>query len=164
MTATNVTQYLPEDLPENHPRRKLRDLTMDEFIEKWGSGTLRKSKKLGFNIQEAYLKERARFEFGEGFEIVFSSRVTYSDIKLVSCQGMTELGWHAERMIELRPFESDVFQCKQFDISYEDNTKKIGAGIIVWSTSASWIPKGMIVLSVLTEQVNGKYQPAINPF
>lgn len=161
---TKIVEYTEKDLVNSHPRRLIRDLSQEEFIEKYGSGTLKKSKKLGFDIQEAYLKERTRFEFGQGFECIARSRVTYSDIKLVSCQGLTELGWHAERMIELRPFESDVFICKQFEVEYAEGHIKEGAGILVWETTASWIPKGFMILSIVVKKEKGSYQQAINPF
>lgn len=161
---TKIVQYHEKDLTLEYSRRNLRDLSKDEFIEKWGSGTLRKSKKLGFDIQEAYLQERVRFEFGSGFEIIQRSRVTYSDIKLVSSQALTELGWHAERMIEMRPFESDEFVCKQFEVEYADGRIKEGAGILVKETSCSFIPQGYMVFSVVAEKKAGKYLVAINPF
>lgn len=152
------------DLAEAHPRRQLRNMSKEQFIERYGSGTLRKSNKLGFDIKDAYLMERTRFEFGAGFEVIQRSRVTYSDIKLVSSSALTELGWHAERMIELRPFESDIFECKQFEIEYPDGHLKKGAGIMVKETSCTWLPPGFIVYSIVAEKLNGKYLPAINPF
>ena len=161
---TKFVDYVEVDISENHERRKIRNMSKEEFIEKFGSGTLRKSKKLGFDIQEAYIQERTRFEFGHGFEIIQRSRVTYSDIKLVSSASLTELGWHAERMIELRPFESDLFICKQFEIEYADGKMKSGAGILVSETSCSWIPNGYMIFCVVSEKKYGKYQNAINPF
>lgn len=161
---TTTVGYHEKDLTLEYSRRSLRDMSKDEFIEKWGSGTLRKSKKLGFDIQEAYLQERVRFEFGSGFEIIQRSRVTYSDIKLVSSQALTELGWHAERMIEMRPFESDEFVCKQFEVEYADGRMKVGAGILVKQTSCAFIPQGFMVFSVVAEKKLGQYLPAINPF
>lgn len=161
---TAIVGYHENDLTLEYARRSLRDMSKDEFIEKYGSGTLRKSKKLGFDIQEAYLQERVRFEFGSGFEIIQRSRVTYSDIKLVSSPALTELGWHAERMIEMRPFESDNFVCKQFEVEYADGRIKEGAGILVKQTSCAFIPQGYMVLSVVAEKKQGKYLPAINPF
>lgn len=161
---TQKVYYVEKDLNEGHPRIKIRDMSKEDFIEKWGSGTLRKSNKLGFDIQDAYLKERVQFEFGYGFEIIQRSRVTYSDIKLVPSQALTELGWHAERMIQLRPFESDVFVCKQFEVEYADGKIKEGAGILVKETSCQWIPQGYMVLSIVAEKKNGNFLPAINPF
>lgn len=159
-TITTAT----DSIPVNHPRVLLRNTSKEEFIEKWGSGTLRKSHRLGFDTHDAYLQERIRFEFGIAFEIIQRSRVTYSDIKLISSQALTELGWHAERMIELRPFDSDEFVCKQFDIEYANGTIKQGAGILLKSTSASWIPNGYMVFAIITEKRNNQYLPAINPF
>lgn len=161
---TKIVQYVEKDLNENHPRRKIRDMLREDFIEEFGSGTLRKSNKLGFDIQEAYLQERVRFEFGFGFEVIQRSRVTYSDIKLVPSQSLTELGWHAERMIELRPFESDMFLCKQFEVEYSDGSIRQGAGILVKETSCFWIPQGYMVFSIVAEKKDGKYLSAINPF
>jgi hypothetical protein len=161
---TKIVEFAETDLAGGHPRRKLRELTREAFIEKYGSGTLRKSERLGFNVQDVYLRERAQLEFGYGFEVVARSRVTYTDIKLVSCAAMTELGWHAERMIEMRPFESDVFMCKTFEVEYADGRKREGAGILVGETSAAWVPQGNMVLAIVTERHNGAYEAAINPF
>jgi hypothetical protein len=161
---TETIEYPPIGLSHDHPRRQLRDLTREEFIDKFGSGTLRKSARLGFYVQDAYLRERAQVEFGYGFEVVARSRVTYSDIRLVPGAPLTELGWHAERMIEMRPFEEDEFFCKQFEVEYADGKKREGAGILVWKTSAGWIPPGQMVLAIVAERVNGEYLGAINPF
>lgn len=161
---TTLVSYHEQDLPPEHPRRMLRELSAADFIEQFGSGTLRKSARLGFNIQDAYLQERAQVEFGAGFEVIPGSRVTYSDIKLVPGAALTELGWHAERMIELRPFESDCFQCKQFELEYADGSVREGAGILVLRTSASWLPLGQMVLAIVTEKRNGQYLSAMNPF
>lgn len=161
---THTVAYHEKDLPADHTRRVLRDLSTEAFIESHGSGTLRKSARLGFNIQEAYLQERAQVEFGAGFEVVPGSRVTYSDLKLVPAAALTELGWHAERMIEMRPFESDKFLCKQFEVEYADGRIREGAGILVEQTSAKWVPQGHMVFAIVAEKVNGKYQPAQNPF
>lgn len=161
---TKIVAYNEKDLYLDHPRVLLRNLSKKEFIDKYGSGTLRKSEKLGFNIDEAYLQERTKFEFGQGFIIIQRSRVTYSDIKLVPSKALTELGWHAERMIEMRPFNSDVFVCKQFEVEFGNGKKKEGAGILVVTTSANWIPNGFMVLSIVAEQKRGKFLDAINPF
>lgn len=161
---TAVIDYCENDLPETHARRVLRNMSMEDFIDKLGSGTLRKSARLGFNVQEAYLQERAQVEFGSGFEVVPSSRVTYSDIKLIPCAALTELGWHAERMMEMSPFESDQFVCKQFEIEYANGRIREGAGILVRKTSAPWVPKGQMVIAIVAERVNGQYQSAVNPF
>lgn len=161
---TQRTDYLSSDLQPSHPRRAFRDLSQADFIQSFGSGTLRKSHRLGFDVHEAYLRERTQMEWGQGFEIIPRSRVTYSDLKLIASSSLTELGWHAERMIELRPFESDIFVCKQLDIEYANGHCKHGAGILLTHTSAPWIPKGFMIFSMVCEFLNGSYLPARNPF
>ncbi len=160
---TQKVAFLDNELV-GHSRRKIREMSQQDFIEHCGSGTLRKSYQLGFDIQEAYLQERAKFEFGEGFEIIQRSRVTYSDIKLVKSQAMTELGWHAERMIMTKAFDSDQFVCKQFEIEYAEGRIKHGIGILVKESSAQWIPNGYMVFAIVAERMNGQYLNAINPF
>ena len=160
---TQKVAYLENELM-GHSRRKLREMSQTEFIEKCGSGTLRKSYQLGFDVYDVYLQERVKFEFGEGFEIIQRSRVTYSNIKLVKSQAMTELGWHAERMIMTKAFESDVFVCKQFDVEYADGKIKHGAGILVKESSAQWIPNGYMIFAIVAERKNDQYMSAINPF
>ncbi len=161
---TTKTTYHPADLPTEHPRRVMRDLSREAFIEQHGSGTLQKSARLGINVDEAYLQERVQVEFGIGFEITKRSWVVYTDLMLEPCQAMTELGWHAERMIELRPFESDVFLCKEFVVQNANGASRRGAGIWVKETSAPWLPAGHMVFAMLTERTDKGYGPARNPF
>ena len=59
----NKVEYTLQDLDESHPRRTLRDMDKQTFIDKYGSGTLRNSQKLGFDITDAYSNERVKFEF-----------------------------------------------------------------------------------------------------
>lgn len=160
----NIVPYSDKDILQGHPRRELRDLSRDAFIAQYASGSLRKSAKLGFDVQEAYLQERVRFEFGQGFECLPISRTIYSDPKFVPGQPITELCWHLERMIELRPFETDDFRAKSIQVEYETGKEKHGIGIWLETTSAAWIPKGYAVFAIVTQWQDGKYQPAINPF
>ena len=67
-------------------------------------------------------------------------------------------------MVELRPFESDSFVCKQFEVEYADGQIKEGVGILVQSTSASWVPKGSMVLAFVAQRKAGVYLAAENPF
>ena len=52
---TNIVEYTEKDLVSSHPRRLIRDLSQEEFIEKYGSGTLKKSKKLIYPYREFFL-------------------------------------------------------------------------------------------------------------
>lgn len=164
-TMTEVVPYQEADLPAGHPRRILRDLDQETFIAKYASGSLRKSAKLGFDIKEAYLRERVKLEFGLGFDVIQKSWVMFNDPKFQSSQGVTEFCWHLERMIELRPFESDTFVAKELDIEKPDQSKRKGLGIFVKHTSAPWLPRGYIVYALVAERdAKGNLGPAINPF
>ena len=163
-SGTRIVAYSSLDLPENHPRRRLRDLTQAEFIQQYGSGTLRKSHSLGFDVRETYLQERVRLEYGQGFELIQRSRLVYQDPKLTACQGITELCWHLERMITLRPFDSDVFVPKYLEVTYADDSVKHSYGIFVHYTSAKWIPPGYIAIAHVAPVLNGQIKAANNPF
>lgn len=139
----------------------MREMSMNDWITKYGSGTLQKSRKLGFDIYDKYLEERVKFEFGFGFEILPKSYLTISDIKLVSASALTELGWHLERMIEIRPYDSDWFIGKYIQLGKDDRQ---GACILLKESSASWIPKGMMIFAMVAPFSDGKYLEAINPF
>lgn len=151
--AVKIVDYLDEDIDYNHPIRKNRNLTKQDWIDQYGSGTLQKSQKLGFNIEERYLIERVKFEFGNYFKICRASYATVTDIKLVSSAALTELGWHCERLIILRPFESDLFKAKYIHIS---ETKDIGGAIVLEETSAKWLPNGYFVYGLIAKRKKGK--------
>lgn len=140
---------------------KMRTMEQDDWIAKHGSGTLQKSKRLGFDVYEKYLEERVKFEFGFGFEMLSKSYLTVSDIKLVSASALTELGWHLERMIEIRPYDTDWFLAKYIQLGTDDRQ---GGCILLKETSANWIPKGMMVFAMVAPFKDGNYQEAVNPF
>lgn len=154
-----MTENDMQSLPEHF--KAMRTLNQADWIAKHGSGTLQKSQRLGFDIYDKYLEERVKFEFGFGFEILPKSYLTVSDIKLVSASALTELGWHLERMIEIRPYESDWFLAKYIQLGTDDRQ---GGCILLKETSASWIPKGMMVFAMVAPFKDGKYQDAVNPF
>ena len=78
--------------------------------------------------------------------------MTYSDIKLVPSHALTELGWHAERMIELRASEGDEFVCKQFEVEYVDGRIRQGAGILLKETSCAWVLQGFMIYTIVAEK------------
>jgi hypothetical protein len=147
-------------------RVAIRNLSEEDWIEKHGSGTLRKNKRIGFTYRTQYLSERVAYEFGYGFEIVPRAQITFGDpITEGECPSLTEAGWHIERYLELDPF-GDYFEAKYIHASYRDNTQREGVGIIVRETSAPWLPAGHIVFSIVAEFDPAKkdWKHAINPF
>jgi hypothetical protein len=144
----------------------LREMSEEEWIEKHGSGTLRKNKSLSMRHRNQYLHERVAWEFGYGFDIMASSRITFNDaITEGDCKPITECGWHAARIITRRIFEEDFYQAK-YIIAEENNYKRReGVGLILRTTTASWIPSGYLVFSIIAEYdpKTHDFLPAINP-
>lgn len=146
-------------------RNKNRNMDENDWIETHASGTLRKNKRIGFAYRSQYLAERIAYEFGYGFEIVPKTRVTFNDpISEGDCHAITEAGWHIERYMVNNIF-GDYVEAKYIHITYEDS-KKEGVGIIVRETSCEWIPKGHLVLAIVSEfnPIRNRWENAINPF
>lgn len=147
-------------------RCSIRTLSEETWIDKHASGTLRKNKAIGFSYRQQYLAERIAYEFGYGFEILPRSQITFGDpISEENCKPLTEAGWHIERYMALNVF-NDRIEAKYIHASYRDNSSREGVGIILRETSASWIPAGHIVFSIIAEfNPHLKiWEKAINPF
>jgi hypothetical protein len=127
----------------------LRFLSEEEFIERHATGTLRRNKRLGFAWKSQYLEERIAFEFGWGFQCQPRSRVTFGDaITEGDCRQITESGWIMERYLLRRPFPEDRFQVKY--IKYDSHHQiHEGVGLILFETSAPFIPTGSVVYSIV---------------
>lgn len=152
--------------PGLQKRWAIRNLPESEWIERHGSGTLRKNKRIGFTYRTQYLAERIAYEFGYGFQIVPRAQITFGDpISEENCHAITEAGWHIERYISLNIFD-DYVEAKYIHASYRDNSKKEGIGIIVRETSSLWIPSGHIIFSIIAEfdPYRKVWKDAINPF
>ena len=147
-------------------RVQLRELSEDVWIEKYASGTLRKNKSLGMRFRDQYLHERVCWEYGYGFEIMPSSRVTFNDVQTeADCKPLTELGWHAQRIIEQRVFADDYYEVKYIILEEQNYIRREGAGLILRETTSAWIPKGYLVFSIIAEfdTFKKEYKQAINP-
>jgi hypothetical protein len=144
-------------------RVKARLLSEEEFIEKHGSGTLRKSARIGLKTREHYLHERATFEFGWGFECVPESRVTWGDaISEADNKRITEVGWLVDRYATIAAFPDDEIETKY--IVAELSTGNVeGIGIIIRKTSAQFIPYGFCVFCIVSEFREGQFQEVTNP-
>lgn len=146
-------------------RVSIRTMDGDAWIEKHGSGTLRKNKRIGMSYRDQYLKERVAYEFGYGFEILPRTRVEWGvAITEGDCHAVTEAGWHIERYLEMSIFPEDYFECKHISVSTEMG-KRSGIGIICRQTSAPWIPAGYRVFAIVAQvDKTDHYLPAVNPF
>ena len=157
--ATQLTSIL-----EN--RLRIREMSADEWIDRYASGTLRKNKRLGMVWHSQYLAERIAFEFGWQFEIQPRSRVTFGDAFTEGdVQPITEAGWHIDRYLELFVWPMDRVECKYLQVEYADGRKTEGIGMVVRTTSAAWIGKGNLVFAIVTafDPSTQTWQPAQNP-
>lgn len=144
-----------------------RTMSADDWVEKHGSGTLRKNKKLGMTWRAQYLEERTAYQFGWEFQIQPRSRIMFGDAFTEGdSHAVTEAGWHIERYMTLKMFPEDHFECKYINVEYGHGEKKEGIGIIIRETSVQWIPTGHIVFAIVAEfdSVNGEWKDATNPF
>lgn len=144
----------------------LRKMTKKEFIKSLGSGTLRKSKKIGIDVEDLYWEERIAYEFGWEFMNLDSEFVSLKEVSaLGDNKGITELGWHSDRYAERIPFEEDKIKVK--DILYtldEGLTYERGLGIVITQTSLE-IPENQTIFAIVVPQdENGEWGEAQNPF
>lgn len=137
----------------------IRTAAEDEFIDRYATGTLRRNRRLGFAWRTQYLEERVAFEFGWGFQCQPRSRVTFGDaITEGDCRQVTEAGWVLDRYLLRHPFPEDRFQVKY--IKYESHHHIYeGVGLILFQTSAAFIPNGSVVFAVVAP-----YDPAKKDF
>jgi len=148
-------------------RVKQRTMSADDWIEKHGSGTLRKNKKLGMAWRAHYLEERTAYEFGWEFEIQPKSRIMFGDAFTEGDESaVTEAGWHIERFMEMNTFMGDKVSCKYINVEYSWGEKKEGIGIILKETSAQWVPKGHIIFAIVSlfDTKKGEWGESNNPF
>lgn len=142
--------------PALKARLAVREMSADSWIDAHASGTLRKNKRLGFAWRDQYLRERTAFEFGWAFICVPRTRVEWgTPITEGDNSAITEAGWHIDRMLALWPYPEDYFEVKHLTIELEGKTAR-GIGLIVRSTSASWVPAGNIICGVIAEYDDAK--------
>lgn len=106
--------------------------------------------------------------FGYGFEIMPTTYLNFNDaMSEGDCHALTEVGWHADRMIFLNPFGSDEFKVSYIVVQdINGNIERQGIGIILLKTSVKWISPGSCVFSLLTEYdpIKKEWSNCINPF
>ncbi len=147
------------------PRLAMRNMSIDEFIETRGSGTLRKNAAIGMNTTSHALHERVAYEFGYAFEALPERFVAWGEARSEGdCKPITEAGWHVERYASVSLFPGDEIECKFIEAEV-DGVRREGIGIVVRKTSAPWLPRGYIVFSIIAEysREKGVWLPAVNP-
>ncbi len=146
-------------------RLAMRRMTIAEFTETRGSGTLRKNAAIGMNVVSHALHERVAYEFGYAFETVPERFVTWGEARSEGdCKPLTETGWHVERYASIALFPGDEIEVKYITAEV-DGEHREGVGIVVRKTSAPWIPRGYVVFAIIAEwdAAKSEFKPAVNP-
>lgn len=166
--ATEVTLTLTDEIcasPAFKQRVEIRAMSMSEFIDSRGSGTLRKNRSIGMNVSSHYLHERVAYEFGYAFEVLPERFVTWGEARSEGdCKPLTEAGWHIERYASVCLFPGDEMECKYLIVEV-DGKRREGVGIVIRKTSARWIPPGYMVFAIVAEYSPSAHDflPAVNP-
>ena len=163
---TIVSSKIGTDITALKHRVEIRTLSEAKWIDKHGSGTLRKNKKIGFSYRLQYLAERVAYEYGYGFEILPRSNISFGDaLSEENCSAITEAGWHIERYMNMDIF-GDHVEAKYIYATERSGIERQGVGIIVRETSAPWVPAGHIVFAIIAEfdVRNKRWKSAQNPF
>lgn len=134
----------------NNPIHSLRKLSREEFIEKHGSGTLRKNHRLGFNVDYQYYHERVAYEIGYEFNIysvdnkneniqgyVYSPELSFDVKSRPDDPVSTEVGWIVERHLTRNMFPEDKYKLAQLD----------GNIVLILTETSMDIPEGVIILA-----------------
>ena len=140
----------------------------DPFLSDRLSGTLRKNARIGFKHINQLEHEAICQTLGYGFEIRPTTYITFNDaITEGDCHSITEVGWHIDRMLNIHPFDEDIFELKYIVVKDQmGNDEKQGVGVILKETSIQWIKPGSLCFAILTEfdPKSKEWTECINPF
>lgn len=148
------TEKITSDHPiNNHTRQVLRGTSDNEWIEKYGSTTVRKAKRLGAKYRNQYLVERVAFEFGYHWKMIPASRVVFGDVMSEGdCHQLTEAIWLSDCYIAKNNFTEDKFEFKYIIVTNSDDSITEGVGLVCRQvTNCSWIPDGQILYWIQAE-------------
>ncbi len=146
----------------------LRQMLENEWIENYGSSTLRRAKRLGAVYKGLYMHERICFEFGPFFEYLPRSRILFGDaISEADCPEITEAQWLAERYLLRKVFPEDHLEYKCIRVTHPNDVAKIereGFGLILRKTSASFIGGNIAFCFIVEWDLDKKtWKNVINP-
>jgi len=162
-TITNIDISEREQMM---PAGQIRGLSADDWVARYGSGSLQKARRLGLVWRPLYLEERAAHEWGWEFRIEYRSRITFGDaIMEGDCAALTEAVWHIGRVTQLSRFpDSDKYETKYLILEGNDSPREEGVGVVLRETSAGWVPRGRIVCAfVALYNATGGWLGARNP-
>lgn len=146
----------------------LEDWLKHNFLSDRLSGTLKKNARLGFKYKGQLYAEALAQTLGWGFEACPESLLTLGvPVTEGDTHAITEAGWHIDRMLSTNVFSEDSFELKYICVhNKETGSSREGIGVVVKTSSVSWVRKGDIVFSIVSEyNVNkGVWEQPVNPF
>lgn len=152
--------------PSLAERVRIRQLSMDDFVCEFASGTCWKNSAVGMLTRDHSLSDRVHFEFGAGFRLVPLSRVQVGYARSEpDCGPLTESGWYAMRYQSWSCFPGDECRTLYATVANDDDSKTEGVALFVTKTSASWVPAGHAIVAFVTtvDPASHNYRPAENP-
>jgi hypothetical protein len=144
----------------------MREMSEVDWIQKYGSGTLRDSVEYGTAYKTLYRHERICWEYGSGFECIPTTRVLPNIIIAEGdCPQYREALYYFKKIKARRLFQEDYYEFKYINITESDDSVRQGAGIILRATTTSWIPDGHMVLAIVAEYdtKTKQWKDAVNP-
>jgi hypothetical protein len=146
----------------------LKDWLTDPELKDRLSGTLKKNASIGFKYLSQLNEEALAQTLGWGFESSPTTFITFNDaITEGDCHSLTEVGWHVDRLLSTHIFDEDHFELKYIVVQdYNGKIERQGIGVVLRETSISWVMKGHLVFSLLTEYDSDKkeWTDCLNPF
>ncbi len=149
--------------------KSLRNMPDDDWIQLYGSSTLRRAIRLNASWKELYRHERIAFDFGFYFESLPRSRVLFGDaFSEGDCSSITEAQWLAEKYILNHFNPDDHFEYKYIRVSSPNDLSFIereGLGLILRKTSAHFVGKGNLVFSFIVQYdaIKKEWKQLFNP-
>lgn len=129
----------------------MRELSMEDFIQKYSSGTLRDSVEYDTGFINIYRHERICWEFGSGFECIPATNILFNTVIAEwDCSEYREALYFFKRMKVRRVFQEDQYEFKYIHITERDGKVREVAGIVVKQTTCTWIPKGHLIVAIVS--------------
>jgi len=121
-----------------------------EWSLKNGSGSLRRAIEEGMAWKEFYLHERAAFEIGTSFELVYASRfMAGKALAEPDTAATTETCWYARVLRwRLRKLYGDSVNVRVVYGDYDqDFQRREGLALVVEGLDLDWIPEGRVPIA-----------------
>ena len=150
-------------------------LNKEDFIEKFGSGTLQKSYKMGLKCHDHFIDEWLAFYVGYEFEALPETRITTGHvISEGDCKAITELLWfnqvaneRLKLMAEGLGLKPPKVEPRYINIEYAPGDKLEGIGLVFTEKGflLKYISDSKMVFAITCKcNSMGEYENSKSPF